>query len=527
MESGSGRVGQKEGRRAILRSDIEDFTVDTGIIDIRKVNSVHDEGDESTGWPTETRVSKPTFYSIGGLGGTGKKRMTKTRGSEQGDDTSQMQSEGRDTRAGSKHFKKHRGPKCTYEENVVLVKGVLANAHILFDTGLHKHGSASKRNAIWKQIQDDVYMVSKTKRTMDCIKHRFYDCKSAVKKKMDLEAKNRRDSSGGPVTDIAYNTWEEMLRKSITAVDMSYIPPGLDTEDKGASVPANQTSGQQPRIHSNQTTFPATQRDLGRITRTISSPQVESECYITEESQHDLDIIICPHQPSEAGEEEAEMAEADFSSFPASSSGPSVAECSPQRSDLPFFIDIQDLHKDHNESQGTHTQVDNGQQRQRGSANSKNESQLHGAQGAQGPKKCSPAEFTEQYLQIMQAHNNAMLEESRLRTKYSRKGFKAIERAILQNSNNIRKLNQTMSSVLLEVWHLREDIAELDSAIQYMAYESPNSSPDTSPDATPQRPQCHPHEEEASGSQYNPRAETHQNSHSKMPCACSQKRKRP
>ncbi|XP_053546060.1 uncharacterized protein LOC128638238 isoform X2 [Bombina bombina] len=105
---------------------------------------------------------------------------------------------------------RERAERYTVEEKEVLIREVLAREDILWS----KNPWSAERSKAWKDITAAVCRVGRL-RTVSSVKHRFHDCRSEVRKKMEQAAVGK---------EVTFAHWEEMLRRYLL---------GASTADSG------------------------------------------------------------------------------------------------------------------------------------------------------------------------------------------------------------------------------------------------------------------------------------------------------
>ncbi|XP_056408280.1 uncharacterized protein LOC130368797 [Hyla sarda] len=100
--------------------------------------------------------------------------------------------------------KKQRGPKFTEAENVALVAAVSTEKFVLFNTTV----GTQEKMAAWSRVREKVSQVGSgtADRTVLSIRHRYYDCRASVVKKIKKQQQRR---------NINFKNWELELKKHL------------------------------------------------------------------------------------------------------------------------------------------------------------------------------------------------------------------------------------------------------------------------------------------------------------------------
>ncbi|XP_056427021.1 uncharacterized protein LOC130367950 [Hyla sarda] len=100
--------------------------------------------------------------------------------------------------------KKQRGPKFTEAENVALVAAVSTEKSVLFNTTV----GTQEKMAAWSRVREKVSQVASgtADRTVLSIRHRYYDCRASVLKKIKKQQQRR---------NINFKNWELELKKHL------------------------------------------------------------------------------------------------------------------------------------------------------------------------------------------------------------------------------------------------------------------------------------------------------------------------
>ncbi|XP_040207977.1 uncharacterized protein LOC120939714 [Rana temporaria] len=179
---------------------------------------------------------------------------------------------------------KSRGPIYTKEENAALVAAVSKEKVTLFCQSV----PASEKSAAWERVRDSVNAVSKFHRPTNGVRHRFYDCRATVTKKM--QRLRLGQNRGKP---IKLREWEAELRDVLLAEDVpgfssrghNHRAGDQETSSLEGSAPTPSTSYQQ---HSGESCIQDPPASASG--RTIAPPQ--------DQQYHPERRVQCsPHSP--------------------------------------------------------------------------------------------------------------------------------------------------------------------------------------------------------------------------------------
>ncbi|XP_075071604.1 uncharacterized protein LOC142160642 [Mixophyes fleayi] len=122
-----------------------------------------------------------------------------------------------------------RSHRFSLTENEALVDGVLRNYNQLFGrpTG-HTLGTEAKE-AIWREIAEEVTSVGRCRRNATVCRKRFSDCKISVKKKLSVMRQQAKKTGGGPPMNIELVSWERRLQYCLAPEPVIGVSSGLDT----------------------------------------------------------------------------------------------------------------------------------------------------------------------------------------------------------------------------------------------------------------------------------------------------------